>query len=102
MAERVTGMTQWAAGRAASRRSAFSLLPQWPHWPSCGYPGGLPASGKFGYLHVDPFLQRVFQVLLADGLRQGSESRLELDDGRWQVFEPAAQLHLLQNAGALS
>lgn len=55
-----------------------------------------------GYSHVDPSLQRVFQVLLADGLRQGPERRLELDDRCRQVFEPAAELHLLQNTGALS
>lgn len=52
---------------------------------------------------MDPLLQRVFQVLLADGMRQRPESRLELDNGRGQVFEPAAQLHLaLQNADAFS
>lgn len=48
-----------------------------------------------GYSHVDPFLQRVCQVLLADGMREGPESRPELDNGCWQVLEPAAQLHLL-------
>ena len=52
---------------------------------------------------MDPLLQRVFQVLLADGMRQCPESRLELDDGRRQVFEPAAQLHLiLQNPDTFS
>lgn len=52
---------------------------------------------------MDPLLQRVFQVLLADGMRQHPESWLELDDGRGQVFEPAAQLHLvLQDTDAFS
>lgn len=53
--------------------------------------------------HVDPLLQRVLQVLLADGMRQRPESWLELDNGRGQVLEPAAQLHLvLQNTNTFS
>lgn len=52
--------------------------------------------------HVDPLLQRVLQVLLADGVREGPQRRLERDDGRGQVSEPAAEPHLsLQDTGAL-
>lgn len=48
--------------------------------------------------HGDPLLQSVSEIVLADGVRQGPQSWLELHYRLWEVPEPAAQLRLvLQN-----
>lgn len=71
---------------------------------SLGRLGAGQASGVLsGCLHVDPLPQRALQVLLADGVCEGSQCWLELGNGGWQVSEPAAQLHLpLEGTDALS
>ena len=103
MAERGADLTHGAPGTAPFGISAFSPLctgPRVATREAAGCP--CPPRGGPGYLHVDPLLQRVLQELLADGVRQRPESRLELDDGCGKVLEPAAQLHLLlQNTKAL-
>lgn len=76
-----------------------SLAPGWPVQAGERVPAAL---GELWDSHADPLLQRVLQVLLADGVCEGPQSGLERDDGRGQVSEPAAALHLsLQDTGAL-
>lgn len=58
-----------------------------------------PAQGDVSHSHGDPLLQRVSEVVLADGVCQRPQGRLELHHRLRQVPEPAAQCHLLlQNA----
>lgn len=102
-------------GRVRSRRDLVSgtqsLIQEVrlvPHsslalWPHARLPGrSLRPRESSAYSHVDPLLQRVGEVLLADGMCEGPQSRPELDNGCWQVLEPAAELHLLlENTDAL-
>lgn len=63
----------------------------------------LPQSNLFTNSHVDPLLECVSQVILANGMGQSSERWLEFCDGRRQVFERAAQPDFfVQNCGSFT
>lgn len=99
MGHRVSG---WLMGSTPSRTGFLHMPCNAPYKAAWVAPASC-REALSGYLHVDPFLQRVFQVFLTDGMCKGSECWLELDDGCWQVFKPAAEFHLfLQDTSALS
>lgn len=51
--------------------------------------------GALSHSHVDPLLQGLPEVFLADGVCQGPQGRPEFHHGLRQVLEPAAQLQIL-------
>jgi len=80
-------------GRGSRRaRVCFVLLPR-PRGRVV--PGRAPQRATLSHSHGDPLLQRVAEVVLADGVCQGPQRWLELHHGFREVPEPAAQLHLL-------